>query len=1189
MNKKPILILVFVIFSLTFILANVRSILISSSNHEFNATPEVLYLNWTNNWRGNISLISNTTGLILKVGNSSLENTIRVNYSQPIAGSYNIENCGYYPPYTGIMFEVINASGYSISNTTILSFLDITNMTIIPFSPCPSGRYYGMLNVTNVTNPNEFINITVIIDYPISSRVTNDLNLTTGVGRFKGGLPANALTYQSYFFNTSEIENATSVMVRLSWSDTTKDADLFLFDDSGNLVAKSINKTTTEQVVYNYLPKNKWWEIRLFANSTAGIDYSSNSFVVFSTLNVTNSSNPNQQFAAIDFGNMYVGNKSTVNVTLKNEGGLILSNVRENKEVYYIKTFASSSGSSNFSFIVPAFASNLRASVNWTGTTNYTINLFKPDNTLVGISADKRYIANVSKAMQEEYVENIGLVGSNNEGIWRLEVRNTTNTTSPYTVNVKFWVNESEWIGSNYSAVTFNSTNLGNYSQNYHFNFTVPANSIDGTFQGYIYYRSDSGSLISIPLNSNVKTAVLMVNSSINSTSTEIKENIGFNINRIINIPISNNGTLPLTFGLSRNSTSLNYGNYYMNFSYNYPDSLSAGSSDYLNVSINIDTTKTNNTEGIYVGWIFLNSSDSRPYQGFNLIVRVNLTSELNVNIIGVSTSDGNLWIENTTIPGNLTLQATVYYINGSPEIKELPLNNFISGWLTEESSGTSYRIPTSGYLTTSNYVSESNESYFTNRYRINLTSFPTNQPGGNYTVYLSVSNITNNVTLNGIGSNSSYLRINNIGLEMSPISSTSIGTINEGSSTYFNVSVKNFGTLTASGATITFNKGSCYNISVESYTPYNCTGTSGITPSGNTFTFTMNGNETNGCYFSWKLTADSVTSDKSCSDASITGTSLWFNNITGISMDINNIDGGSSGTTTTTVAEVFDVTTTTTITIPEVQPVYLDFFEYPTEVSIEQGSNKTEEVVVQNVNESEEQSIRLEVLSINSSWYKVSPNSSIMIEPEEDYTYRVIFIIPEEAVVDDYAGRFKASGPFEYITTNFTLTVLPGTRLKEEINRTLANYQQRLLELEKELNQTRAKGGNTTDIESKLAILKGKFLLAIEFRDDGDYKSAYTLLDDIETLLNETSTELHKITIRKNVGNVVKVSVISIGAISAVILAYLFWPTKVGYDPDKGYLYKLRSKDLTERIHHYYRKLKEKWKRFGKRDGYKG
>lgn len=1155
----------------------------SEPEGEFYVKPVELFLNWSNGYASNITLTVNTSQTKININNKTTG--ISGNYSQRslyyVEGSKYANKCFYSPESLHLDNPLLvkNASGTYINTSNLMSKGTSTEFTLIHNVLCPPGKYWGRVNLRNATNYTENTNITVTIDVPISAQ--NELNESTGSGSFKGRIQANSSTYHSYYFNTSVIQNATGVTVELTNLDT--DLDLFLFNDS-SLKIKSIQKDkTSESLTYNYLPPNEIWEIRIFGNFSSGYDDYTGK-IHFTTLNATNTSNLNQRFDEIGFGKMNASQTKRVNVTLKNEGNLNLSNVVESKELYHEEIFSGSEAPRNFTVLIPEFATKVKASVEWNGASNYTLSLYKPNGNLVENSTDKHENANVSKSIQEEYVVYDSRVGWSDDGFWTVLITNNTNVSfDPYTVSVKFWVNASKWISSNYTTQNFTQVGTSNATQAYHFNFTVPNDTLAGVYKGYLKYTSDSGAVLEIPLEVNVTTSELIVNGSIHDSTVELTDNIGFNRTLLqIVVPINNTGNENLTIDSSSNSTYLNYSTNYMEFTYSYPSTpITPGSSENLTINISIDTTKTNNKAGIYQGWIYLNDSDSHPYQTFKLTVKVNLTNALKVNVSSIDTGDGNEEIENVTSQTNITLYGHVWYINDT-EIKNLLLNNF-TVWLTEENA--SYRVSSAGYLSESNATPSGLYNPASNRYELNVT-IPADLPGGKYNIHVAADHYINKVHLSG--AKTYYpLIINNTGLFMSTnASSCNFGTsscipsitISNGSSYRFYVNVSNFGPIAASAATITFSE-SCDGYSVDGAGFSGCG--SSASKSGSTFTISPSAYSTS-CLVWWTVTAGSSAAN-ACTGHIIgdSTTNKWFNSH-GINVSITIT--APSPTTTTTASTI-----TTTTTIPVTEAVYLNITNYPSLVSVEQGQNKSVSVTVKNINDTINQSVSLTILNLTSSWYSVNP-SSALITHGSSRNFNVTFKIPENASVMDYLTRFKASSSYGSDSKSFTLRVTPGAKLQAEIVANLSSFRNETLSLEKAINQSKAQGYDVSEAENLLNQTKLKLEQALNYLNQSDYRSAYLLLDDIGNLLKQTKEALIKATTQKgpNVWKWLKWVGIAIAIGGAGFLAYLLWPTPT-YKPEKGYIYKRKKDEIKEKIKEGARKIKEKIKRKKKGYRYKG
>jgi hypothetical protein len=395
----------------------------------------------------------------------------------------------------------------------------------------------------------------------------------------------------------------------------------------------------------------------------------------------------------------------------------------------------------------------------------------------------------------------------------------------------------------------------------------------------------------------------------------------------------------------------------------------------------------------------------------------------------------------------------------------------------------------------------------------------------------------------------------------------------------YYFVTATNYGTKTAMG-TITFSNATCqYNIfaSLASSGKTNCSATA----SGNTWKEITLANGTT-CYFGWLLSSFNVSADRDCGSEKIKITYNESNlqNATIYNLWVENIGSTTTTTSSSTGEEEEGQQATTTTTIPTVK--YLNITSYPSIVSVTQGTNKTENVTVMNINNNLTQRVNLTLISVDSNWYSIYP-SSVTIANKSSYTYTVKFIIPENATVKDYSSaKFFAESSYGGVTKGFTLRVTPGTKLQSQISANLSTYKTEIQNLEKEINKT--KNQNNTDAKTFFNQLKERFNQASNYYNQSEYKSAYDLLSDIESLLNKTKTALameSSKSISINLGDWGKWVIIGVIAVVAVVLGYLFWPTPSGgYKPQKGFLPEFKKEDKKTMISEQLEKLKEKWRK---------
>ncbi len=1111
----------------------------SSPNEAFNVTPDGVYLNWTNSYQGDVVLGMNSSySGVLRVWNNSAgsyRHSVLPNYSQPQ---------GNYPDYCGFnlnsfLLYVKNSTGSYTYNTTNLSGGEETTMTLLSGNneSCPPGRYWGYVNITNSTNPNEFYSLPLEINIPISS--SNELNTTTGIGYFKGTLPAYADTYHSYYFNTSSVPNSTGITLKLSWSGSS-DVDLFLFDESGNLKAKSINTGQSESLNYQYLPENKIWEIRLYGNSSSPINYQSSGQILFTTLNATNASNPSQQISAIDFGNMNTSDRKSVKIKLKNEGSLILNSVSQTPELYHTQTFSDTTPR-NFSIRVPDFITRIKAEAVWSNGANYTISLYNSNDTQVDSSTNKYTDAGIAGAEKGEYVEYdpSGIVGLSDDGLWKIEIKNNTPTTGSYNLTVKEWVNPTGWVSTNYTTMTFNSSGHENDSSVVDFNFTVQNLTLSGIYRGFLKYTTTEGSVLKVPFVVNATTPELFVNNTFKQSTVNLKDNIGFNRTLVLNITINNTGNRNIVFGQDSNSSFLNHSSNYMEFSYDYPPSLAPGSSDTLNITINIDTTKTGNVGGLYTGWIKLNDTDSHPYSTFTITLQVNLTSEMTLFLREITTSDNDNWIEVPSSGQNFTIKAESFFANGT-EVKDLNITNFGSVYLKNKNC-TSYRMPVSGYLGVSVFSNPIFKESVDGRYWINV-SIPgsSTRPGGYYDVYLSANRTEGGATLLGSTHNGTLI-INQSALYLDTDDNSF--TFDEGTTSDddFNLTVVNYGPLEAKG-TLTLDGSDdddCdyADIDAKSYK-------TGCAVSKTSDHFEISVGEGKTCWFTWKLSADNTTADKTCT-AKITTDDPRFNNIS-VTLHIEEIPENDENSDS-------ESNNNNDNTDSSQEETKIEIIEYPSSLEIVQGETGNFTINVENPGNTDQDNLKLTITGIPETWYSFSP-SDLDLDSLTEGNFDVNITPSKSAPVKTYNLTFKVSNSNVDVSKTSKLKVLPSEEEKAKVNDTYEKYIGNLTLLEKKMEELVSNNMNVTELNKTLEQIKNKLDSVNSSISSGDYFTADQILGEIESLLIQAEN-LSESSVLKTTSalplDVSKYIWIIVGVISIAIvgfLVYLLLPPKEEY-----------------------------------------
>lgn len=1168
----------------------------SSPYKQFNVTPNVTYLNWTNGYASNLTLSINSvsnSNVTLQILNTTAFST--GNYSQVNSLPQLPSLC------TGSNYVLLvrNESGQLYTSSQLLngtSTTNSTNMTVFDptFGLCLPGRYWtNNFAITNGTTENA--SVAVQIDVPISANNSINENLpTTGIGSFGGysaALPINATTYHSYYFNTSEVSNATAVSVNLTGWPSNQLAQLFLFNDSGNLQAKSINRNTTQYLNFYPLPtQSAWWEIRVYGNSTSKIPYGGS--LIFSTLNVTDASDTNQQVLNLNYGPMNVSTSSISNLFLINSGSLNLTNVALTNNTYRIQKFSGTGGSQNFSFLVGdhSIESKVRVGLHWTGGTNYTLNVYNPSGTLMATASNYYTLSNVTNASDEELVAESTTISP---GYWTASIVSNNAGSDPFNLNVSTFEAQS-FISTNYTSPS--SFNGLNSNQAIYVNITIPSKTIDGVYQGALYFTDQNGGGVNIPIFFNVTTPTLLVlngsnsptflnpfNATDGSNTFRLDEDYGSNVVRTVSFNLTNIGTFDQAIDMTTNSINLtNSTGGVINFNYTTVNYVANHTSQLFQVNYTINSL----ARGTYFGWIFINASNttitntSHPYSGYNLTLELNLTNLLSVTIPRIKGTNNNYayGLGSTSSESDI-VSVNVTYVNGI-SINDLTVSNFTDVWIQEGNVTSSLGkidvasslVNGSGNGTGLVYCTSSCSPGIPQANNLNFT-LPQNEPGGQYTINAQVLyNRNDGLSFQGQGSNSSYI-INNTGLFMSTSnlgcslgSTCSSGaiTLGPGSSQVVDVQVPNYGPVAAPSATLSISQ-SCAGITFSQGTSSGCTSAS---LSGLNYSLSIPQYNTS-CVAEFVVSAISTASSSSCSESMVGGGATWFDP-SGINFTItitNSTSPSSPGSNS-----VGNLPSSSA-------PVYISFTSYPSIIYIVQGSTNSTTVVVKNVNDSKTQDIGFSIANLTSSWFSITPSIRTAILPYSSTNFSVSFNAPSSAAVQDYLAKFVATSNYANATQAFTVRVLPSENSKAVINQTYQLYLLNYTELSAEVNSTK---GNTTLAQEDLTLAKAQLDQAQTYINSGDYFSAQQALNQAKDLLAKVTSDLSATS--NPLTNLLAIiptnwqlyAAISAGAVIAVVVAYLFWPSK---KEAKSAVFKPKTQaPISTTPDSTWQKLKEKW-----------
>lgn len=1191
-----------------------------SSNSAFNVTPGMLYINWTN---GTINLTSGSNNLTVLIDNSSTQ--IFSNYSQ-----YNRYLIGDYDNLTdttwdlcfnstpgvdyNMKFKVQNETGSHTDTSKTLNKTNTTLFYLTPYMLCPPGKYYGYFYVRNQTNATENLTINVSMHIPIND--FNTFNKTTDTGFFRGAMVPNRGYYHSFYFNTTPNDNLTGLSVTLG--DSSSDIDMFLYDGSGNFLAKSINRSSSrEEVVYSIPNTPDMYEIRVYGNVAANYG----GYVYFSTLNITNATGSGM--SSISFGELDANESSSDQVlVLNNTDDKVLTSVKENKEIYHVDTWLNQSADKAFSLLVPSFAEKIKIRLEWgkeagENVTNWTLYLRDSEGVLGGTSIGKYLNANktTSSNVLEEYIEYTGSITTSNDGFWNITVRNESNTSSAwnnYNLTAYIYVPDS-WLTTNYSTFTFNSSGIGNYSRTVNINLTIPeTNVLNGSYEGFLEYYRTSGWKRSIPISFNVRTGTLIVNENLSIGSDKVTHNVGFNTVSdplSMKIPYNNTGGYPLYIRIE-NSTNNNLtqvgnsSNWIDIVLTDFPTSpLNPGASGFLNVSVKINTTKTHNKVGTYRGFVLFNTTNSTNatrqsslFKTFNLTLYVNLTDKLNISITDIKPS---YIVHPPTSANNVTFETVVRLINGTV-ISNANIMSYtnVTRIRIFETNVTSYNH------TLTNIVSGavgggggcSGGMCNTNG------TVPANSVGGKFNVYMDVAWNTKmlggtgelNLTGTGVTNN---LQINQTGVKLTAISSTSFGEVNEGTQNlYFNMTIKNYGALaipSTSKGRIYFDEGACVSQLTTVVKSTDCSGQSSTSnASGAYMDYQMSALNGLGCYVRFEIDVSNISqSNKTCYLDVISTNKKAFNALENMYMRIMGVspgDGGDGngngngggGDECSSNSDCIDAYYCSSgvckvVSCPNgfvsnhkcnTYQRKLTITDYESKVSVVQGDSVTTEVSVKN-NGNIALDVKLDVThNVTGVTQTITP-VAYNIDASGTYSFTVKFTLSNTTKVGNHPLTLKAyvkNNESVSATKTIYLSVEPLAETRKEINQTYDDYSN-LFEIIKArflgIVPSSVSDVNFTKANRTYGSLLNMLNQAEEYLSNNQYADAADVLEDINSSLATFESQVAQLVSETSIFGILQLgdmwTWVAIGVVIVVIvgfLVYLLLPPRRGFHPVYGY-----------------------------------
>ncbi|MBU0530255.1 MAG: hypothetical protein KKC05_01150 [Nanoarchaeota archaeon] len=1190
---------------------------VSSPGGNLTVDPQTVYFNWSHGW---INLTSNNNSIQINISNATGATSIVFNYSN--VSRYEVND---YTNLTSDVYDLCFDSNVNDPQTMEFAIHNMTNYTnsteplsnesvefyLQPYLVCPPGRYTGNFTVFISDNASENVNITAVIDIPISP-----LNTYSEAGRtafFRGRFTTNNDTH-TYYMWTNQSPNITSVTINLSGF--TTNLDLFLFDNTSTNINSSITIGSTDtESIYAEIPESwQMWSLKLFGNGTSV--YVGNLY--FSTLNITNIYN-NESVTGLNLGTIDARGYNSTQYGIINQDDSILYYVNETFDLYNNRVWKNQNDTQkNYYVLVPNFTQRIEAKITWTtplgyNVTRWNLSLTNPGKAMLSNSSERYLYANATGAILEEYISYMGPFTTENEGYWNITISNLTNNTmlSTYNLSVRIWMNTS---ATNWGTTTFNQTTNINYTDspngklNITRNITLPTNNIlPGEYVGVLTYYNGSGWHKKLPLEFNVNAGSLVVNNSLRNTTIRINDNVGFNRlgSGVIqkNISVNNTGSYPIFFDTSNNLSYLKHdtsSSAHINYTFILPPNpLPAGANDTLDLNIQINTTNTGNLPGIYRGWILFNttnstntSSSSYPYELFNLTIEVNLSDKLFVRIDGVSSSNGSLVYDgNTDVISNytnVTFNVSVFLSNGTAISRTglMRIDNFTTPSM--------YETNTTEYIVTLGNISVSQASGVLctspENYCLVNATVPPNIKGGTYYASLNVEWNTSQLdstslshTLTGTGSNNS-LRINNTGIKMTIYESSSLSLAEDGEVGYVTINITNYGPKTTTGTL------EMSNWTYATIIAYDEKGGCAAASPNNMFTgVSISGYGQENCWFKWRVTSGTVSEDK-VTTSSITFTEATFNTLN-ISLTVT--DTPTSTPTTTSGDETTtggcssnsdcdddEVCTSSSCVALDCDtdtekasdhaciPLEYSFEITPDvdEINVILGSSNSSDVLVEN-NGDFAAVIQLFVQPDDAENITSSHTpDGCTLDIGDSCTFEVDLDVSTGAEIGDHNVKYNITPNGESVSflKTVTLTVHPTEEKKIEINLSYQNYVKIVENISLQIANLERMGMPAENL-SKVRLLYNQSVETLDNAklsiDAGDYIAANDYLTDLQNIIDRINTEMDTLKLDSGVLGVKLaadmwfwVSIIVIIAAVIGLVVYMMLPLQKGFNMKSGY-----------------------------------
>ncbi len=234
-----------------------------------------------------------------------------------------------------------------------------------------------------------------------------------------------------------------------------------------------------------------------------------------------------------------------------------------------------------------------------------------------------------------------------------------------------------------------------------------------------------------------------------------------------------------------------------------------------------------------------------------------------------------------------------------------------------------------------------------------------------------------------------------------------------------------------------------------------------------------------------------------------------------------------------------------------------ISFYDVEEKIDIIRNSTNQTTVIIENTGNTS-QNVNFTIENLKSIWYSINSTNDTIAAGGKS-AFLVNFTSNITNAIKEYPGTYKVSIPNNTLENNFTIRILPDEDLQTPIQNNITLYRLNLTEIWTEINKTKKSGGDVTEAEQFIIEANEKIETAQSHIDDGDYFSAYQLLNDIDSLLKSSKEKFSDggthINVTENITNmspVLKWTIIGVSVTVLIILGYLLWP-QPGYDPKKG------------------------------------